>query len=1090
LGYAACFLSSTTFNSISTLYAYDDANHAMFTLPGVVLNTTNNTLTTTGPISMSRSRIPFIYSANGTPYMGLYSETMTFSANTPISYTLAGSGSAALDGSSSLVAAIPTLPGFTQGNGASSGFANVLNLIGNGTSSAPQYTIQTLARSLTNSSGQVIESDQYAVIDNATYLATGQDSSQSGTLITNQLSGQAPNGNYYATRYAYDSEGRMYQTVDANGTITDTVFDALDRVVATWVGTNDGTSDGNPFNGVNANSSNNMTQTSQNIYGSGTVGDSNITETIAYPDGNTAGTQRVTLMSYDFRDRQIATESGLTLNSSGGVVQSATVAYPPINVSLLDNLGNNLATLSFNGGATTLAAAITAAVTAQPGMAVAGLVGYSTSEYDSQNRDYQDQTFAVDPTTGTISTTALTSYTYYGPRGNVIATISPTGLVNKYTFDGADRQVMQYSVDAAADPAPGTAGAYAAAQSVANDIVIQQTATGYDGDGNAIETVTAQRFSTDPQSGTGSTGALFVVSSVSGDGSLTITPASQTNANLAARIYYSGMYYDNADRVIASVNAGTNPTGPGGTATPWTRPSSAPVSYNDPNFAGDLITLTSYNPAGWQSVTTDARGVMSLDLYNNLGETIATIANYSGAAVPQAGISAWLSSQASPSDQVTEYTYDGLGDQTSMTAINVDANTLAESDQTTTYIYGVSPVTGSTLTSNSMLYQTQYPSLTSQPSQNVSNAYDALGETVTVTDRNGNVHQITYDNLGRQISDAVTTLGANVDGSVRRIDTAYNNQGLAYLFTSYADTAGTQIVNQVENVYNGLGQITQQYQAVNGAVDTSSTPSVQYTYSDPSIGSIPMSVIYPNGRSIYFGYEAGIDGAIGRLSLIMDGANSGDTNQVLEQYSYLGLSTIVGISRPQTGIDMNLLGTAGSVGAGGDAYTGLDQFGRIASQQWATSTGTVLDGYTYTYDQNNNVTSKTNVLNSAYSETYTNDNLNRLTAVTRGGQAYQSWNLDSQGNWSSSTTTGTTQTRTTDAQNQITSITGTAGTPQYDANGNMITDQNGNTLKYDAWNRLVSVTNPSGQVIAEYTYNAISQRVTETYPVAAPGIPA
>ena len=28
------------------------------------------------------------------------------------------------------------------------------------------------------------------------------------------------------------------------------------------------------------------------------------------------------------------------------------------------------------------------------------------------------------------------------------STISPTGLVNKYTFDGADRRVMQYAVDA------------------------------------------------------------------------------------------------------------------------------------------------------------------------------------------------------------------------------------------------------------------------------------------------------------------------------------------------------------------------------------------------------------------------------------------------------------------------------------------------------------------------------------------------------------------------------------------------------------------------------------------------------------------
>ena len=37
---------------------------------------------------------------------------------------------------------------------------------------------------------------------------------------------------------------------------------------------------------------------------------------------------------------------------------------------------------------------------------------------------------------------------------------------------------------------------------------------------------------------------------------------------------------------------------------------------------------------------------------------------------------------------------------------------------------------------------------------------------------------------------------------------------------------------------------------------------------------------------------------------------------------------------------------------------------------------------------------------------------------------------------------------------------------------NLTTDQNGNTLKYDAWNRLISVTNSSGQIIAQYTYDA------------------
>ena len=82
-----------------------------------------------------------------------------------------------------------------------------------------------------------------------------------------------------------------------------------------------------------------------------------------------------------------------------------------------------------------------------------------------------------------------------------------------------------------------------------------------------------------------------------------------------------------------------------------------------------------------------------------------------------------------------------------------------------------------------------------------------------------------------------------MDGGVRRIDTAYNAQGLAYLYTSYADTAGTQIVNQVENIYNGLGQLAFQYQAVTGAVDISTTPVVEYTYSSPSNGSRLTSMV-------------------------------------------------------------------------------------------------------------------------------------------------------------------------------------------------------------------------------------------------------
>lgn len=56
-------------------------------------------------------------------------------------------------------------------------------------------------------------------------------------------------------------------------------------------------------------------------------------------------------------------------------------------------------------------------------------------------------------------------------------------------------------------------------------------------------------------------------------------------------------------------------------------------------------------------------------------------------------------------------------------------------------------------------------------------SFDALGEATLLTDPNGIVHAYAYDALGRQTSDAVTTLAAGADGGVRRLQTAYDAGG-------------------------------------------------------------------------------------------------------------------------------------------------------------------------------------------------------------------------------------------------------------------------------------------------------------------------
>jgi YD repeat-containing protein len=85
--------------------------------------------------------------------------------------------------------------------------------------------------------------------------------------------------------------------------------------------------------------------------------------------------------------------------------------------------------------------------------------------------------------------------------------------------------------------------------------------------------------------------------------------------------------------------------------------------------------------------------------------------------------------------------------------------------------------------------------------------------------------------------------------------------------------------------------------------------------------------------------------------------------------------------------------------------------------------------------------------------------------------------LLAEGNWSNVNSDGTPQTRSHNAQNQITSVSG-ATTPAYDSNGNLSTDEQGRTLIYDGWGRLVEVKQGS-TTLARYSHDALGRRVSE-----------
>ena len=94
----------------------------------------------------------------------------------------------------------------------------------------------------------------------------------------------------------------------------------------------------------------------------------------------------------------------------------------------------------------------------------------------------------------------------------------------------------------------------------------------------------------------------------------------------------------------------------------------------------------------------------------------------------------------------------------------------------------------------------------------------------------------------------------------------------------------------------------------------------------------------------------------------------------------------------------------------------------------------------------------------------------------------QAWDLDAMGNWQSLSTNGTGQSRTHNAQNQVTGVGSASLT--FDANGSMTADEAGRTFIYDAWNRLVAVRNSANSPIVTYSIDALGRRIIEDRPNA------
>jgi RHS repeat-associated protein len=862
--------------------------------------------------------------------------------------------------------------------------------------------LQSLTRSAFNAAGQVIAVDRYFNVSGLTYTT-------SPSLGTEGV-------HFLRTRYAYNNQGLVSRVQTPAGTITRSVYDPLARLTSTWVGTNDTTTNGFTWSPTNATGSSNLIQVAAFEYDNGGVGNGNLTRVVEFP-GTVAGVTnppRVTLSAYDWRDRRVATKTGVETVEAGDVNR-------PLTWITYDNLDRPLTTSLFDGDGVPLSVGST------PVRPVGSLLrDTQATAYDAQGRAYRTQEFWVDQMTGAVGP-SLDTNVFYDRRGNVALTTVPDGPAVQNRYDGAGRLTASFTLGNVPQKS------WDAATSLAAAVVLEQTEYAYDAAGNTLLQTTRQRFHDAIATATGPLG----------------TPTS----GIPARVSFTARYYDSGSRLTATVDVGTN----GGLA--FARPATIPARSDT-----TLVTSSTYDAAGRVQDVTDPRGIVFRTLYDALDRTTATIANFTGRTA------------GGQTDVTTLWTFNTGGHLASRTAVQP----AGLPSQTTSYLYGVTTAGGSGINSNDILASVLHPDpgwgYASWGEQDTFTV-NALSERATSRDRNGTVHAYGYDVVGRPTSDSVTSLGPGVDGTILRTETAYDAAGRGAAFTSYTTAArgGTTIRNQIVRTFNGFGQIMRESQSHAGPV-TATTPVVQYGFSSGLTGnhSRPTALTYPDGRMLTTGYTAGIDSAISRPSNIMGQAAVSQTALAIETFRYLGAGTVVERAHPEVNATLTLINPAAAVGAAGDKYTGLDRFGRVADQRWVRTAGSTtidLDRFVYTYDRNGNPTSRSLPLNTAHNESYTYDGLNQLTSFARGGGAFPvrlSWQFDAAGNW---------QSHGTNAQNEV--VMYGDRMLRYDATGNMVVDQAGRRLVYDAWNRLVQVNTAAGAAIVRYEYDPLGQRIVQ-----------
>ncbi len=577
-----------------------------------------------------------------------------------------------------------------------------------------------------------------------------------------------------------------------------------------------------------------------------------------------------------------------------------------------------------------------------------------------------------------------------------------------------------------------------------------------------------------------------------------------TDEDVKGRVSITAMWYDDLDRLTDTVQYGTNgmigdESASGGT---FDRDGLSVPSRSDTA----LRTTTVYDDDGSVLATLDSQGssgVRTEFTLDAMGRQTAVIRNY---------VNGTPSGATGDDDLFTRYTYvDGL--QTEIW-VDVDGDDVQDAgvDQVTHYIYGVTKGASagdSKISSKNLLHAVIYPDSddptdlsgngTDTAYDRVMFAYNAQRQVIWQKDQAANIIETDFDTAGRETHRRATTIAGGFDDAIKRISMTYDSLGRVDTIDQYdnATVGSGTIQDEIKYSRDGWGNLTAFAMDRNSGIVTSTDASdgyydIDYTYAKATTGRNTLrrtGATLPEGTAMTYGYfsAGGLHNAdASQLTRLTAGGVA------LVEYAYGGMAEVVGTQYPQPDVFMTLYDPADE-----DDYDRMDNFGRITECKWTKDLGTDRDFYhtTVTWDRGNFITRIEDNIHSGFDVAYTNDDLGRLTDATEGtwnGSSItsetrkQTWTLDQVGNWdlaqldvdgdnNYNEANEYNDDRTHNVVNELTGRdTDDNGTDNYtlayNLLGQLTNDGASYKYKYDAFGRLVLVTDLSDATLAEFTY--------------------